>query len=277
MARHLIVGLIVAVLALPAAVLGQESPDQYLTWVRYYTTNPGREVDFVKLINKISGETLNEMLADGSLISWGIAVPFTRRADSWTHLIWLSVADWSRMDRVVAAFDEASKGRSELENRAVMAEVEEVIDLGSVHDIVVRHVVVPSVGEATPPSGPPAYFRASYYKARPGQVENAVNLYQEIAVPLYEQLMAEGVILDCALAQQEIVTQSEWSHMSWYLVSDLAALDRVKQAAEQTNAARSQEERDALTERFHASLNPDAYWSEIIRIVHMGGQEQETP
>ena len=84
MTRHLIVGLIVAVLALPAMAFGQESPDEYLSWVRYYTANPGREADFVKLINEISGDTLNEMVAEAKTLGrkYDAIVPLSGGRDS---------------------------------------------------------------------------------------------------------------------------------------------------------------------------------------------------
>ena len=47
----------------------------------------------------------------------------------------------------------------------------------------------------------------------------------------------------CAgLAVQELVTTSDWTHMSWVALPSLGALDKIEDAFEEANSGRSEEE-----------------------------------
>jgi hypothetical protein len=270
MSRLLAVGLLLSAAFLPSVAVAEET-SEYLTWVRHFRVHPGHERDFIEAVKQNNGETLDGLVTDGSLLSWGILVPFSRAHDDWTHAIWLSTTDWAHMDKVIGGFEAAEKARSELENEAVARQFRELVEAGSVRDEVLRNVVVPAGQRYTESGARPAYLRVAWHQVKPGHAKQAVELYKRIAVPVYEQLMAEGAVVACALAVRETVPDTEWTHMSWTMVGNLGAMDHMAQAFAQAEEARPEQERLAIEEEVRECLDVSAYRSQLLRIVHLGG------
>jgi hypothetical protein len=268
MVGRLLLGLLVAGL-LPSVCAAQEKV-QYLTWVRYFRTQPGQERDFVATIKEVNGDTLDGLVKQGKLRAWGIAIPFTRTEEPWTHAVWLSVPDWAHMDEVVQGFEAAEQARGKEANEAIAQRFRGLVEAGSVHDEVFRNIVVSSAGQGSPSAQPPAYIRLSAYKVRAGHQKDAVDLYKRYALPVYESLIADGSIIQSGLAVREIVSDSEWTHLSWMMTANLAALDKAQQAFAKAEEARSPQEQADLAKNLGEALDFDAYRSQILRIVHLG-------
>lgn len=269
MSRRLVAGLFMSVL-LPAVSFGQEDA-QNLTWVRYFKIKPGQERSFVTTFREINGARLDKQIREGKLLSWGIAVQFTRTEEDWTHGVWLDLADWGKMDEVVKGFEAAEQARSSEENKAVAEKFSKLIEAGSVHDEVFRNIVLPSVERNSPPAKPPAYIRVSSYKVRTGHEKDVMDLYKRYALPVFNRLVSDGSIVESGFAVREVVPDTEWTHLSWFITSDLDSLDKVGKAFAKAEEARSPGEQDAFTKQFKKILDMEAYRSQILRIVHHGG------
>lgn len=270
MARRWVIVCFFSVLCVPGVCFAQEKT-QYLTWIRYFRAQPGEERELTKLLKDVSSPALDGMVEKGTLLSWGIFVPFTRTDDVWTHGVWLSTVDWAHMDEVIKSFEAAGQARSALENQAVEQRFQDLVEPGSIHDEVLRNLVVPAPPQRPPSAEAPAYFRVATYKVRPGQEESAVALYRQVVLPIHEQLMSDGTIIDGGLAVRTIVSDSEWTHASWVLLSNLGAMDQAQRAFAKADEARTEQEREQLEQKLEAYLDADAYRSQILRIVHYGG------
>lgn len=258
-----------------AAPASEEKPaqtqdEQYLTWVRFYRVKADWDGDFLDCIRRTSGQTLDGLVKDGALSSWGVFVPFTLAAgDDWSHAVWLSAKSWAEMDKVVTAFDAADKARAKEDEAELRHTIRAAVEPGSVRDIVVRNVVVVQNTSSAAAGKAPAYFKLSFYTVRPGHERDAESLYRELAVPLYRGQMGSGVVLDAGLATQEIVSEANWTHLSWVVTGDLASLDEIRRASAAAEEARTGAENAELQKKFQDYFDRAAYHSKIVKIVHM--------
>jgi len=81
-------------------------------------------------------------------------------------------------------------------------------------------------------------------------------------------LYTDGTITGYGIFTQEIHGDPEWTHVTWYAITDLAAIDTVSQALDA-----------ALTEEQLAEVFPitemGAHKDQVLMIVHLGGTTSE--
>lgn len=251
--------------AFAAGILAQTPPAQppQLTWVRYFDVQPGRGADFMARMRQINVPLFDRLMKENAIASWGVAVPFLM-GTGYTHIIWITGADWSAFDRVVAAIDAAEKGRSAEENARLMAQAGEIYR-SSPRDIILRHQIQ---GAPAAANFRPAYIRVNYFAVNPGRGMDSVAHFRDSTVPLYTDMQSRGVIEAWGYSSQDVARDDTWTHMGWYFVDDLASFDKVRDAA----MARPQESRDRWAARTRELSDSSKFRTEILRITHLGGQ-----
>lgn len=262
--------LIVPLLLLFAMLPCRAGEPTYLTWVRQYQVQPGHEDEFVPLIRDTGGATLDKLCADGKVLSWGIVTPLTHREPEGTHSMWISFPNWESTDVVMDALmaDQAARGPEQL--NALRERVRAIIDERGTRDDVFRQVVVvPPSG--TPASKPPAYLRVAWYKIRPQQEVNAKSLYQKKAAPVYGDLMSSGSVLAAGFARRELTPDSDSTHITWAVLTELSALDGINAALEKLDAEQKEKQQPALNDELEYYFDMDAYRSQLFLIIHSGG------
>ena len=114
----------------------------------------------------------------------------------------------------------------------------------------------------------PKYFRIGYYKATPGNEKKLTEFYKDHIQPVYEQLLADGTITGFGLSSQELHGVGDWTHIGWYTMPDLGAIDTVQDAVDAV-----------LTPEMGAVVAPmmdfSAHWDQVLLIVHVGGTNPE--
>ena len=192
-----------------------------------------------------------------------------------THFIWYAVADYAGLEKVDSAMraqisklnDEATKSGATKKGQkpagSVTARLAEVADMSKVHDYLTRDLVIGLSQSA--PTGVLPYSRYNFFKVKPGKGADFRKAWEKYNKPIFDKLMADGVILAYGLAVEDVRTEGEFTHFVWYDVKDLASLDKVRATFIADRDRRSQEEQDALTHLFVSLQDADASRSELTR------------
>jgi hypothetical protein len=248
---------------------------QPLTFWYGYTINPGKEDEFLDLVKTVGQPVRDKLMADGVVLAWGVQASMLRVPGNSTHFIWYAVADYAGLEKVDSAMraqisklnDEATKSGTAKKGQkpagSLTARLAEVADMSKVHDYLTRDLVIALSQSA--PTGVLPYSRYNFFKVKPGKGADFRKAWEKYNKPIFDKLMADGVILAYGLAVEDVRTEGEFTHFVWYDVKDLAALDKVRAAFIADRDRRSQEEQDALTHLFVSLQDADASRSELTR------------
>ena len=276
MKTRLILSLFLVLLSCISSAAQQSQPQmQPLTFWYGYTINPGKEDEFLDLVKTVGQPVRDKLMADGVVLAWGVQVSLLRVPGNSTHFIWYAVADYAGVEKVDSAMraqiaklnDEASKSgvakKGQKPTTSVTARLGEVADMSKVHDFLTRDLVIGLSSSA--PAGVLPYSRYNFFKVKPGKGADFRKAWEKYNKPIFDKLLADGVILAYGLAVEEIRTDGDFTHFVWYDVKDLASFDKVRAAFVADRDRRSQEEQDALTHLFMSLQDADAARSEVGR------------
>src|SRR4030095_1005833 len=266
------------------SVVAQQAqpPMQPLTFWHGYTINPGKEDEFLDLVKTVGQPVRDKLMADGFVLAWGVQGSLLRVPGNPTHWIWYAVTDYAGVEKVESAMhaqiakltEEAGKSgaakKGQKATASPMARLAEIADLNKVHDFLTRDLVIGLSPSA--PAGVLPYSRYNFFKVKPGKGSDFRKAWEKYNKPIFDKLLADGVVLAYGLAVEEVRTEGEFTHFVWYDVKDLASLDKVRAAFIADRDRRSQEEQDSLTHLFVSLQAEDATRSEIGRslIFHVG-------
>jgi hypothetical protein len=179
-------------------------------------------------------------------------------------MLWATMSDWGKVGGLQAGFEKMFATRSPEEMAASQKAYKEATVEGSHHDWIVRHHVHQT---GTVEVGP-RYFNTSYWKTKPGAEEKLTAFYKNHMTPIFEGLYTDGTITGYGIFTQEIHGDPEWTHVTWYAITDLAAIDTVGRALD-----------SVLTEEQLAEVFPimemGAHKDQVLMIVHLGGTTSE--
>ena len=247
----------------PLAV-AQDGPGP-LTWVALDKTKPGKGMDLVSMTVKDDGPMYDELLANGTLLSWGIALPINHRpGDDSNHVLWATMSDWSKVEGLQAGFMKLFASRTPEQSAAMQAAYQETVYEGAHHDWILRQEVYRQGSGDQRPN----YFYIGYYKAKPGMADKLTALYKSAIQPVYEKLLADGTITSFGLSTQELHGDTGWTHIGWYTMSNLGAIDTA-------HAAMMASVSEAQMAEFAPLMEADAHSDQVLLIVHLGGAGTE--
>jgi hypothetical protein len=271
---------IVSLLVVAAPAFAQQPPAQPLTFYYDYTVKPGKEAAFLELVKTVGQPVRDKLMADGVVLAWGIDVPLLTVPGTATHSIWYSVADYAgvqkvddamRAQRKKLADDEAA--RKVARGATTEERVIDVFDGSKSHFYLTRDLV--SAVTPAPPAGVLPYTRYNFVKVHPGKGPDYRAAWEKYNKPVFDKLLADGVILGYGFALEEVKTAGEFTHFVWYAAKDMAAFDKQRDAFMADRNRRSQEERDGIAALFLSLSDPDAARSIIVRAImfHVAGQK----
>jgi hypothetical protein len=255
-------------LLLCSAVLGQQAQTQPLTFWYDYKVNSGKEEEFLNLVKTVGAPVRDKLMAEGVVYAWGVETPLMRYPGGTTHLIWFSVENWAGVEKVLSAMDAQYARIAAEEAKAAPAaarakpatttleKIREVVDMSKTRDWLTRDIVI-SATSAPPAAGVLPFTRYGFVKVKPGKGPDYRRAWEKYNKPVYDKLLADGVILAFGLAVEEVKTDGEWTHFTWTAVANLAASDRARAAFEEDRRRRSEEERNAIAELFASLIEPD--------------------
>ncbi len=238
----------------------QEEPGP-ITWLSFNKTLSGKSQDYIGAAIKNDGPMYDRLLADGTLNSWGIAIPITHRpGDPMNYMLWAGMSGWSKVGDLEAGFMKLFTSRTPEQSAEIQKAYEEAVVPGAHHDWIIRHQVY-SEGSG---DQAPKYFRIGYYKATPGNEGGITAFYKEHIQPVYEQLLADGTITSFGLSTQELHGVGDWTHLGWYTMANLGSIDTVQQAVDAVFT-------EELGAEIGPMMDPSAHWDQVLLIVHLGG------
>lgn len=246
----------------PLATAEQEGP---ITWLSFETTKSGKSRDLIGATIKEDGPMYDQLLADGTLSSWGIAIPITHTPhDHMNFMLWATMPGWSEVGDLEAGFMKLFASRTPEQMAASQKTYNDTVVEGSHHDWIIRHHVH-QMGDG---SKMPKYFRIGYYKATPGNGGKVTEFYKKHIQPVYQRLLDDGVITSFGFSTQELHGVGDWTHIGWYTMSELGSIDTVQAAVD----AAFTEEMGAV---IGSMLDRSAHWDQVLLIVHFGGVTAE--
>jgi len=253
----------------------QQAQPQPLTFWYIYTIQPGKEDEFIDLVKTVGQPVRDKLMAEGVVMAWGVQASMLRVPGSGTHWVWYVVSDWSGIEKVDNAMraqiakisSEDSKAAAGKKGQkpagSVSDRLREIADLSKAHDYITRDLV--SKESSTPPAGAMPYSRYGFVKVKPGKGGDYRKAWEKYNKPVYDKLIADGVVLGYGLAVEEVRTNGEFTHFTWVDTKDLAGMDKLRAAFIADREHRTQEEQDAIANLFGSLLDADASRAEVAR------------
>jgi len=257
--RRFTYALVALFTALTALAQQPPAPPQ-LTWIRYYEAMPGKEMEFGKLLSESSKAVFDKLIADKKVVGWGVAVPFSHTGESWTHVAYVGLADWSAVEALGAEFEAADAKLPPAELKKMDDKFMAALKPNSVRDVVIRHLSQGPPMTMTKPK----YIGVDTYVIKQGRFEDAVGLFNEWAKPMFSDVAAKGKFGPWGLSMQEMVTTPGWTHMVWYFMNDLTAIDEANAASMALGPMKLK----GYDVRLRDMSEPDKHQGQILRIVY---------
>ena len=140
----------------------------------------------------------------------------------------------------------------------------EVFDMSKTRDWLTRDLVT-GFGPTPPPAGALPFTRYNFAKVKPGKGADYRRAWEKYTKPVYDKLVADGVVLAYGLAVEEVKTDGEFTHFIWIAGADLSAFDKIGPVFTADRARRSEEERNAIADLFTSVTEPDMARSIVTR------------
>jgi hypothetical protein len=114
-----------------------------LPFVRYnfFRINPGRGADFRKAWEKYNKPVFDKLIADGTILAYGLSVEDVRTDGDFTHYVWYAVKDMASFDKFRAAFIADRDHRSQEEQDSLTSTFVGLQDVTAARSEVTRSLI----------------------------------------------------------------------------------------------------------------------------------------
>jgi hypothetical protein len=277
MRKLILVSLTTILLCCAAAAQQAQPTPQPFTFYYDYKVVPGKEDDFMNLVKTVGAPVRDKLMADGVVLAWGVETPVLRSPGGTTHLIWFSVANWDGVEKVLNGMEaqlaklaaeeaqaaEAARAKKQKPAMTTAERSREVFDMSKTRDWLTRDLVA-GYG-APPPAGVLPFTRYNFVKVNPGKGADYRRAWEKYNKPVFDKLIADGVVLAYGLAVEEVKTDGDFTHFVWVGTANMAAADKIGPAFAADRARRSEEERTAIGDLFLSLIEPDMSRSIVTR------------
>jgi len=263
--KRVLVFAIVVMMGLVGVASAQEDLDD-ITWLAYEKSESGKSRDLIGPTIADDGPMYDELLANGTLSSWGIAIPINHNLDdTWNYMLWATMSGWGDVQKLQGGFQKMFSTRTPEQMMASQKAYDDATVDGAHHDAIIRHH---SGHLGSPDGGVPKYFHISYWKVAPEGFDRMIEFYKDNVAPIMAKHHAGGSVASFGISTQELHGDPSWTHVTWYTVSDLAAIDAVGKSLDEGLA-------DLDMEDIMSAMDWDAHRDQVLLIVHMGGMSDE--
>ena len=276
--------LLALALALLWCATASAQATQPITVVSDYYVKPGKEEDFLWLVNNYGGPVRDKLMAEGVVLAWGVDVPVLRAPGQSTHSIWFDVADWGGVEKVMTGLDAKLKELAEQDKKAAAEvrrgqkapistaeRIEATFDLGKTKDWVFRNLYTKF--SSAPPAGASPVTRFFLVTAKPGKAAEWRAAFDKYYKPTLDTAVDDGTIGAWGLGIEEVRTSGEFTHFIWVGYPSMAAMEKLRNTFVALGAKRSAEENDHINNVFTKTSDAAAARSSLFRpiIFKMGG------
>ncbi|MGZ5445315.1 MAG: hypothetical protein ACXW5U_30090 [Thermoanaerobaculia bacterium] len=228
-----------------------------MTWVRYYHVERGKNAEFMRLAHDTFKPVLDDLRKNQKILDWGLAVPITMNGDPWTHVLYIAMPDWSGVEALDQAID---KAQTAMTPEVAKRTGELSMSIAESRDVILRHLVQ----STTEPRAKPKYIVADTHRIKPGREGDALQLFNEWAKPLFMDLAAKGDVDMWGFSAHGVavgVTNAgDWTHMVWYFLHDLGAMEAVIKANERVEPRTMQGYWVRLRDLSEANVRREQVW-----------------
>jgi hypothetical protein len=102
-------------------------PERYID-LSYTKAQPGKFGDLRRAYIDYVPPVNDKLVADGTILAYGLATPAVHRGEDWTFMSWTSLSNLTALDKIEAAFDAAEAARSEEENKTMQQRFQDSSD-----------------------------------------------------------------------------------------------------------------------------------------------------
>jgi len=255
---------------------------QPVSYIGDYYVLPGREEEFLNLIKKYDEPVLNELMAQGVVLAWGVDVPILHLEGAPTHMVWWTIPDMGAFDKVLAAMEAAEKKwadeyakladdarrKRQAAPKPVMEQWLDTMDLSRHRDWLFRTLVA-NFTTTAPPADAKPYGWITMLHVKPGKGTEFRQLFDRYAKPTYDRLVADGIIIGYELGIEEARSTDAFTHYVWLVLPDLAAREKVRNTLMALNESRPPEAREAIEHLFLSTVDPAATRTFIQRTIYL--------
>ena len=277
--RNRILGAMLLGLLCCASLAAQQA--QFVSYIGDFYVLPGREEEFLNLVKKYDEPVLNQLMAEGAVLAWGVDVPILHLEGAPTHMIWWGVPDMGAFDKVLAAFEAAEKKwadeyakladearrKRQAPQKSAMEQWLDAMDASRHRDWLLR-TQVSNYTTTTPSADTKPYSWVTMFHVKPGKGSEFRQLFDRYAKPTYDRLVADGVIIGYEVSVEEAKSTDAFTHCVWLVLPDLGAREKVRSAFIALNESRAPEAREAIEHLFLGTIDPAATRTFVQRTIY---------
>ena len=258
-----LLGLAILFMGVAAVAAADSHEPSVYVWINFIKAKPGMSEALTSYLIEEGMKNYDPLVESGAVADWGVAMPVIHDGnDPASHIEWISFVGWDGADQFMSAFMASRETMSPEEMKAVGEKWASLVVPGSHSDAIHRSI---GIGELR--AGRSGYIHLAYFSAKPGKAAAVQETWDEFAAPVYDQVLADGKILNYGLHVPAVHRGESYTHMSWYLSETLAARDAVGAAFDAAEAARSEEEAKAWQEQMMEIFERE-HEDQILMVIH---------
>jgi len=240
--------LAMAVLLPPAAQAQQQT---IYTFVAEWHVPRAQWGAFTDAAMKNTVPVLERLVADGTLVEFAITASVVHTEEGPTHTSWWSAASFAGVNRALGE----------------LLKVSQLAEFSSAkhRDHLLRSVIYESSKTAKLTSG---FGHLGLTRVKPGKARDWRELYDKYNKPVYDKLLADGVILGYGVDVESIHTEDPGNRMSWFLAANAESVDKVDAAIAAAQQQATPVERRAISAAFADVTVPGSHRDSLDRIIY---------
>jgi len=213
--------------------------------------------DYVELYEKYQLPVLQKLLANGTIVEFGLAEELLHSPEGYTHSAWWSAKSYKGLETVIEEFQKASSGSP----------------MAAFSDAIVKHRDSLMRGlcfESRPATLDSGYLFTRTIQVKEGKGSEFYETWEKYTKPVFENLVSDGVVVAFGLDRESLHTEDPLIRTTWYAVASLDDDEKVDAAFEAAGANRSEEERMAIRNAWGDVANWRSHRDGMSRIIHYG-------
>ncbi|HUV13161.1 MAG TPA: hypothetical protein VMY18_05930 [Acidobacteriota bacterium] len=248
------------IVSLGGSLIAQDSETIY-TRVGFWEVPRTKWKAFGEFFEKFEKPVLDKALSEGLIEEYGIDAISLHDPDGYTHTTWFSASTMAGLENVLDAFEAAAEARSTSGNNVN----NEFAGMVTKH----RDSILRSISHgAKPVKLDDGYFFGTMTRVKRGKGRDYNKTWEAFVKPVYEQLLADGTIVSYGLDTAFIHTEKPGDRMSWYIISNMEADEKVEAAFDASWDKLSETEREARRALFWELTEEGSHRDEMTRIIH---------
>lgn len=118
-----------------------------ITRYNFVKVKPGKGTDYRRTWEKYNKPVFDKLIADGTVLAYGLAVEEVKTDGDFTHFTWIATSNMAGMDKVGPAFAADRARRSEEERTAIGEQFSSVLEPNASRSIVTRSRIFKVTGQ----------------------------------------------------------------------------------------------------------------------------------